>query len=135
MKYLIDTNVIIDYLRGDEKIEKVLDLFIEDGIGVSVISLAELYQGAYKSSETTKNLLSVESFVKIPNVTLLETTLAISKEFGRLSSILEKKGKKIGPMDMLIATTCIVRKLILVTEDKKHFTRIKNLGLNIKFVS
>ncbi|PIR43330.1 VapC toxin family PIN domain ribonuclease [candidate division WWE3 bacterium CG10_big_fil_rev_8_21_14_0_10_32_10] len=135
MKYLIDTNVIIDYLRGDEEIEKVLDLFIEDGIGVSVISLAELYKGVYKSSETTKNLLSVESFIKIPNVTLLETTLTISKEFGRLSSILEKKGEKIGPMDMLIASTSSVYGLVLVTEDKKHFTRIKNLGLKIELVN
>ena len=56
MKYLIDTNVLIRFFKGEEAIIAFLDKEIEKGIGISSISLAELYHGAEKSMKTKKGI-------------------------------------------------------------------------------
>ena len=46
MKCLVDTDWIIDHLKGIEKVREKLKEFRQyGGIAVSIISLAELYEG------------------------------------------------------------------------------------------
>ena len=46
--YLIDTDWIIDYLNDSEPVASRLEELRGEGIGISIISLAELYEGVYK---------------------------------------------------------------------------------------
>ena len=64
--YLLDTDVLISFLRGKnqklrDKIEEILQLDIS--MFMSIISLGELYLGAFKSDNTPKNL-SLIDFLK-----------------------------------------------------------------------
>jgi predicted nucleic acid-binding protein len=43
MKYLIDTDWVIDHLKGEERVVKQLEELASEGIAISVISLAEIY--------------------------------------------------------------------------------------------
>ena len=43
--YLLDTDWVIDYLKGDDVTVKRVDDLLPQGIGLSIISLAELYEG------------------------------------------------------------------------------------------
>ena len=55
MKCLVDTDWIIDHLKGIEKVREKLKEFRQyGGIAVSIISLAELYEGIYSSKGQAK---------------------------------------------------------------------------------
>ena len=55
LSYLIDTDWVIHYLNGNEKIVEKLTSFKKKGLAISVISLAELYEGMYYSRDPTGN--------------------------------------------------------------------------------
>ncbi|UJS18655.1 MAG: hypothetical protein L3J17_06260 [Candidatus Jettenia sp.] len=55
MKYLIDTDWIIDHFRGVELITKKLENIAPQGVAISVISLAEIYEGIFTSKDTAKS--------------------------------------------------------------------------------
>ena len=48
MTYLIDTDWVIDHLRQVEATTRRLEEFTPAGLAMSVVSLAELYEGVYK---------------------------------------------------------------------------------------
>jgi tRNA(fMet)-specific endonuclease VapC len=48
-------------------------------------------------------------------------------EYGQIRSSLEKKGRPIGPMDMLLAAQAKSRNLVLVTNNEKEFRRVDGL--------
>jgi predicted nucleic acid-binding protein len=59
MNYLLDTDTLIYWLKGNKSIEeKALAIGLEQ-LGYSVISHAELYFGAYNSAQKDKNLLAI----------------------------------------------------------------------------
>lgn len=100
MKYLLDTDVIIDHLRKKKAIlEQMLD-----SATISIITLGELIYGAYKSVHPQKSLLT-------------------------LREDLETKGERLDDFDLLIAATAIVSRLVLVTRNRKHFEGIPSLQL------
>jgi len=47
MKYLIDTDWIIDHLSGIEKVEKKLEELAPEGLALSIVSVAEVYEGVF----------------------------------------------------------------------------------------
>ena len=51
------------------------------------------------------------------------------RKYGELRCMLEKKGLKIGDMDMFIAATALEEDLILVTGNTEHFERIPGLRI------
>ena len=55
MRYLVDTDWAIHYLNGHPQIVKKLDDLKEQGLALSVISLAELYEGVYYSTDPEGN--------------------------------------------------------------------------------
>ncbi len=48
MKYLCDTCILIDYLRGDDNIRQILSRDRKDGLGMSIITHMELMVGAFR---------------------------------------------------------------------------------------
>jgi len=125
--YLLDTSVIIDYLRGkDETVNLVNSL--DGDITSSYISLAELYEGIHR----VKNNSEIESkiinfFASLANIYGLDHKTA--GIFGQIRAELKIKGNVIEDLDILIAATCIANNLILVTHNQKHFSRIKELKI------
>lgn len=63
MKYLIDTDWVIDHLKGEERVVKQLEELASEGIGISVISLAEIYEGVYYSRNPAKSQQLLEEFL------------------------------------------------------------------------
>lgn len=61
MKYLIDTDWVIDYLDGDEDVVRRVKRLLPSGIGMSVVSLAELYEGIAYS----RNPVASESLLRV----------------------------------------------------------------------
>ena len=55
MRYLVDTDWIIHALHGSTAVVQRLEELTDDGIGISIISKAELYQGVFYSKEPRAN--------------------------------------------------------------------------------
>ena len=122
--YLVDTDWIIEYLRGNQKIVSILQKLFDEGLFVSVISVAELYEGAY-ASRNPKHEKALEDFLS--GVVILGIDLNVCKTFGKLRHELRKKGELVGDFDLLIASTALSNNLTILTNNVKHFSRIKGL--------
>lgn len=127
ISYLIDTDWLIDFLKGKKEIVNKLTSLIDEGLSISTISLAELYEGIYTIENPAIELKGLNDFLSL--VTVLGINEEIAKIFGKQRSILRKGGILIDNFDLLIASTCLCYDLILMTNNIKHFERIKGLKI------
>lgn len=126
MKYYLDTNICIYFLKGKFPllIEKLLSNN-PDNIKIPSIVKAELLYGAEKSQKQLENLEKIYQFI-FP----LETVAFGDKEsieYSYIRSLLEKEGKIIGPNDLIIAATVKANDGVLVTNNIKEFIRVDGL--------
>lgn len=123
--YFLDTSIIIDYLRGGEKTVNLVDS-LEGDLTSSYFCLAELFEGVdrAKDKERAKKIV-VQFFAGLKFI--LGINQAIAEKFGQLRKELKNKGSIIEDIDIFIAATCLVNDLTLITLNKKHFSRIKEL--------
>jgi len=105
--------------------KKIADIGLENCF-VSEITIAELYFGAEKSNNPPEKTKIVDEIQKNIAVLLLTNVLQIyAKEKVRL----QRLGTPVDDFDLLIAATALANKLILVTNNSKHFERIENLEI------
>ena len=74
-------------------------------------------------------ILSTLSFIKESNLQIINLENNTIFQFGQIKAELEKAGQRLEDFDLLIASTAMVNNFTLVTENKKHFRRIKKLKL------
>ena len=96
-------------------------------MSVSVVSYGELIFGAMKSKSVEKNLETVKNIKSI--FPLIDITSDIMEIFGEIKAYIQKIGKPVDDMDLLISATAISNGMTLVTHNTKHFENIPNLKL------
>ncbi|MBD2482314.1 type II toxin-antitoxin system VapC family toxin [Planktothrix sp. FACHB-1365] len=126
MKYLLDTNLCIIYLKGRNlNLKQKLESVAIQEIAVCSIVKAELCFGAMKSSNPERNFALqqafLDQFVSLPFDDLAATT------FGVIRSQLEIKGIPIGAYDLQIAAIALANNLTLVTHNTQEFRRVEGL--------
>jgi hypothetical protein len=120
---IVDTSVLIDFLKGSEKIAKEVTTLIQSNRIVSTgIIIAELMQGIKKLTEEER---IAELLL---GVSILEISTPLWIKAGKLSSSLRRKGINIPLTDTAIAILALEHDLTLFTFDK-HFTQIPELKL------
>ena len=126
MKVMLDTNICIYIIK--QKPESVLRRFrafpVGD-LGISVITLAELEYGASKSREPTRNREALEQFVSPLEIAAFDRQATIA--YGQTRAVLEKRGRPIGSMDLLIAAHVLSLSVRLVTNNVEEFKRVPGL--------
>jgi tRNA(fMet)-specific endonuclease VapC len=98
------------------------------GLGLSVISAAELWEGVYFSRDSKRSQVMLEEFLS--GVVILGLDEEICSRFGQLRGSLRKRGQIIGDFDLLIAASAQRHQLTLLTNKRKHFEDI--VGLQIE---
>ena len=126
MKYLLDTDVVIDHLRKKKILKTEM---LNAGAVISIITLAELIYGVYKSDSPSESFLKLEKALKLLNLKVENINELIVSKFAKIKADLEKSGQRLEDFDLLIAATALVNNLTLVTKNLSHFKRIKNLKL------
>ncbi len=127
MNYLIDTDMIIYSLKGHEKVNAEFHLRRSSPKSISVITYGELIYGARKSQHVEKNLARVYRISEI--FPIIPFTPAVMDVFGELKVSQQRLGTVLDDLDLLIASTALAHNLILVTNNEKHFSRIKGLDI------
>jgi tRNA(fMet)-specific endonuclease VapC len=126
MKYLLDTNICIHFLRGKfGMIEKFQELGTEN-FAISEITFAELVFGAENSTNPQKNLELIEIF---SNQVLILPIFNAIYLYGKEKARLRSKGLMISDFDLLIGCTAVDKDLIMVTENQKEFERISGIEI------
>ena len=127
MKYLLDTDWVIDYLHRVQPIVANLEAFLPEGIGLSIMSVAELYEGVFRSSDPQNDEEALRMF--LDEVEVLPVDDAVCRTFGRERGRLRAEGNIIGDFDILIGATAICHDLTLLTNNRRHFQRIQGLTI------
>ena len=126
IKYILDTNICI-YIMNQKPIEIIhkFKQFDIGDIGVSTITVSELHYGAAKSKHTKLNFRRIEEFLAPLEILPYDHNAAVY--YGEIRCNLEKEGKTIGPLEMLIAAHALSRGITLVTNNETEFQRVDRL--------
>ncbi len=116
---LIDTDVLIDYLRGKQEAVDYVDNLTAP-LFLSVITVAKLYAGVRDGAERTKLDAFINAFSTVP----------LDREIGVTGGMYRRdygKSHGTGLADALIAATARLHSLTLVTLNKKHFPMLTSI--------
>jgi len=125
--YLLDTDILIYSLKGNEAVLRHVERRQHDPMQISVISLMELYYGAHKSERSAANLARVRRMEN--SFDILQVDHSIAETFGMIKSDLESQGAPLDDFDLVIAATALAFNLTMVTNNEKHFQRVHGLRL------
>lgn len=125
--YLLDTDIVIYSLKGHPAVKKNLERNLHAPLKISIITLMELYYGAYKSQNVTSNLGKIKRIEDAVEIILLGKESA--EVFAMLKADLEKAGAPLDDFDLILAACALTHDLVLVTNNVKHFKRIQGLKL------
>lgn len=127
VSYIIDTDWAVHHLNGEKRIRMKLKQLQPEGLGLSIISLAELSEGVIYSRNPVKSKDQLNEFLSSINV--IEINNEICNIFGQERGILRQQGLMIGDFDLIIASTCLYHNITLLTNNRKHFERIEGLKI------
>ncbi len=127
MSYLIDTDIIIYSIKGNEVVHKNFLKYQNYPKSISIVTYGELLFGAKKSQNVDKNLAVVYRIKELFPVIGIDKP--IIETFSGIKLSLRKEGNPIDDMDLLIASTALTLNLTVVTNNEKHFKKIKGLKL------
>ena len=114
MKYLLDTNICIQFFRGKFNLIEKLEEVGLTNCAISEITLAELIFGAENSLSPQKNRDIVEKLsLKVTVLPIYDVINLYAKEKVRL----RKSGTMISDFDLLIGCTAVQKELIMATEN------------------
>ncbi len=126
-KYIIDSDILIYFLKGKKEVVKKLSQIPIDNLYISRINYTELIYGAYNSARVEQNLKIIEPFLE--NFKVLEFDKSSSLIFAKEKARLKKQGNIIADMDLMIASIAINNDCSLLTNNLKHFERIQDLKI------
>lgn len=128
--YLLDTNVWIDFLRrkrNSERIKTNLDKLPRSQIRLCSIVKAELLVGAEKSDRRLKNLADL--YTLFSQYDSLDFDDSAAEEYSKICADLERRGRSISNVDLMIAAIALVHGLIVVTHNTIDFDDIPGIQL------
>jgi predicted nucleic acid-binding protein len=115
VRYLVDSDWLIDAIAGRPAAVVPLAQWSADGLAVSIIAVAEVYEGAFSAADPAATLAIFRAFLS--NYTILPLTDEIAARFAQLRAALRRQGRLIPDMDLLIAATALEENLTLVTRN------------------
>ena len=125
--YLVDTDWIIDHLSGVAGITARLTELRPAGLAVSIISLAELYEGVHYSRDPVRSEASLQQF--LTGLSVLPIDDEVCRIFGRERGRLRQQGRTIGDFDLLIAATCLRHELQICMNNRRHLDAVEGLSI------
>lgn len=128
MAYLVDSDMVIDFLANDPQTITLFDALSADGIFVSLISYMEAFQGVVDNGLTQDDQDKFNQF--FAGVPVLPLTPEIAIRCAHVRSLLKQQGKNVRrrALDLLIAATALEHGLALVTHNEDDYKDIPRLN-------
>ena len=124
--YLLDTNIVSYWMRGDAGIVGRIQKYSPADLSLSAITLAEILYGIEKSpvkkKERQEKIRQISSLLD-----LYSFDEAAAGEYAIIRSQLEREGIIISERDTQIASIAMANKLTVVTHNVREFGRVRRL--------
>jgi tRNA(fMet)-specific endonuclease VapC len=121
---MLDTDSVSYALRGQGQVAANIVRKRPSELCVSSITVAELRFGASKKKSAKLHEL-IDAFTA--NIVVVPFDEAAVLEFGRIGADLAGRGTPIGEFDVLLAAHAVSTKAVLVTNNERHFERVRGL--------
>lgn len=121
-KILLDTSVLIDFLRRKDKVDTLLNKISNNEFYISIVTHTELYSGksVWEEKEARRELEKLLSIIKV---------LPLITEISQIAGKIKAYNNDRTLLDCIIAATAIYHKLDLATLNTKDFEKIKGIKL------
>lgn len=126
MRFLLDTDVCVDYLRARQpELVRRIRRLKRDEVCISSVVAAELRYGAQKSRHQERSHYQVELLTS--EIPCLAFDAEAALIYGEIRADLESRGQSIGFHDMMIAAHACRLGCILVSNNLREFRRVEGL--------
>jgi tRNA(fMet)-specific endonuclease VapC len=129
MKYLIDTDLVVDWLNGHEPSVQLVAPLIADGVALSILTYSEIYEGIYGGRDPRAEERVFRAFLR--SVSVLPIRRAVAKRRARIRRDLRSRNLPVDnrALDLFIAATALEHGLTLLTRNRKDYADIPGLAL------
>jgi tRNA(fMet)-specific endonuclease VapC len=127
MTHLLDTNVWIAAMRGNGVVVERLCALAPGDVGISTVSLYELYAGVERCADPEREGRKVQRLTDM--VPLVPFDADAARHTARVRWHLEQQGQRIGPYDLMLAGQALSLGVVLVTHNTAEFQRVPGLSL------
>jgi tRNA(fMet)-specific endonuclease VapC len=125
MPFLLDTNILIAMSKQRPGLADRLEGIPADAVLLSSVVVAEIEYGIAKSRRRQHNRRVFDALVS--GFRVLPFDAAAARLYGPIRAELEKKGRLIGPYDLMIAAHAKAVDAVLVTDNTREFARVHGL--------
>ena len=115
---------MVDFLNGKEDAIQLFTQLADEGLAISIITYAELYEGALGSRQSERRLQQLAELVR--SLDVLPIDFEVAHQFATIRRQLRSSGQPIPDADSFIAATALRHDLTLISRDA-HFERIASL--------
>ncbi|MDO8444696.1 MAG: type II toxin-antitoxin system VapC family toxin [Deltaproteobacteria bacterium] len=129
-KALLDTNIITAFLKGNNTVVERVEQYLNEheSLTISILSYYEILRGL-KDLGSKKKLQAFDKFINDCEVEELERPVIVKA--ADIYVNLKREGKLVEDADILIAATAMNKGLAVVTDNEKHFRRIKGFKIGV----
>jgi len=125
--YLLDTNIASYVIKGNvAAVQRHIERVPMAQLAISAVTEGELLYGVARRPEATRLRAIVNEFLLRVSVQPWDSNVA--RHYGALRATLERQGRPIGNLDMMIGAHALALEAVLVTNDQA-FSRIKGLKI------
>jgi tRNA(fMet)-specific endonuclease VapC len=128
VKYLLDTNVLSDFARGERAVTARLRQAPPPQLTVSVITEMEIEYGLTRNPDLAPRVREVMRTL-LNTISVLPLEREDARVAAQLRANLNSQGMPIGAYDLLLAACALRRGLKIVTHNAREFVRVGGLGL------
>ncbi len=125
LSYLVDTDWAVHWLHGNERIRQRMEELRGQGLALSAVSLAELWEGVHYSRDPLQSEHGLNDFLR--RVSFVSIDEETCKLFGKERGRLRATGKRVADFDLMIGVTARQHGLTLLTNNRRHFENIEGL--------
>lgn len=118
-KMVVDTDILIDFLRGFSSAADFIELNSEN-IFISSVTVTEIYSGVKSEKEEQ----DIEALLEL--ITIINVNREIARDGGLIRKVYTKSHGT-GIIDSIIASTALNHEMPLATLNQKHYPMIENL--------
>lgn len=131
MSYLLDSDILIDFLAGNESIKEAVRGFTEDGVAISVVSYLEALQGFFKlDDDDVEESIAIFSR-QLGYIAVVAVNLNVGQTCAKIRYGLARAKRRFRnrSLDLLIAATAIEYGFTLVTRNRADYHDIPGLTM------
>ena len=127
MKFLLDTNVCIAVMRGQDSVVSKLEAHAPGDCAVSSVTAYELFTGIEKCQEPERERAKVTRLLSALQVLPFDEVAA--RRAASVRAALEAVGQACGSYDLLLAGHALALGLTLITNNVREFSRVSGLAI------